>query len=219
MIIDYPHEFRITEYYKKSRDEDNRPSIEIKGYGRYFADWINWCNAKMREISATTDVDSGEVDICFKFTEPEYSEDKKRWETYIYICTLNGRIFSFGYEPKKGSEGIPIDYKEAPSTFELPPTEESDKRKKKKITREQKKKDVLDAWESMLGDIRKIKQEEKVQNLRKEWDMLLTAKKEVEKSLRKYKKEKNKKMIAKYQKEVEKVERKILSLTNKIGKK
>ena len=92
MIIPEPSEFIVTQYYNKEGNTD-------KGYKKYFKEFVDWANKATREKNEGN-VDSSDVDIYIKFTQPEYDEEKQRWESEIFICTEEGIMFSFGFVPK-----------------------------------------------------------------------------------------------------------------------
>jgi len=92
MIIPPPSQFIVTQYYDREGNTD-------KGYKKYFREFVDWANNATRAKN-NGNVGSEDVDIYIKFTQPEYNETERRWESEIFICTQEGIKFSFGFLPK-----------------------------------------------------------------------------------------------------------------------
>lgn len=216
MILSYPHEFRITDYYKKTLDSSGRELLDIKGYDKYFADWVNWCNTSMRTEHGN-DYDSEELEICFKMTDAEYNQDKKRWETYIYICTPSGRIDSFGYKPEHGFIKDEEPEYRIPSTEVLTeePIQEKEESKIKRITRKQKINDTISSWNSFFGSIKKSSEKAEREKYAHELDEIKSTRTELEKALRGYKRKKDARRSKQIQKELDKLNDRFLKLIQK----
>lgn len=219
MIIPYPHEFRITEYFKKTVKNTSIgivESLESKGYDKFFSKWVNWCNASMRSEYGSA-IGSEDLDIYFKMTDAEYNESKKRWETYIYTCTSMGKVFDFGYKPEGELEkDEEPDYKLPTETQALErPISEKEKNKIKRITKKQKINDSLNAWGNFFSSVKKSSQKEEMEKYAQEISELQTLRKELEKLIRKYKKEKNTKKLKQVNKEYDLLTDKYLKLVKK----
>jgi hypothetical protein len=92
MIIPPPSEFIVTQYYDKEGNTD-------KGYKKFFREFVDWANNATRAKN-NGNVGSEDIEIYIKFTQPEYNEEERRWESEIFICTEEGIKFSFGFVPK-----------------------------------------------------------------------------------------------------------------------
>jgi hypothetical protein len=214
MILSYPHEFRITEYFKKKIDSRGVEELEIKGYDKFFGKWVNWCNSSMRNEHGNV-YDSDELEIFFKMSDAEYNEDKKRWETYIYTCTSMGAIFDFGYKPEGVLEkDYDPEYK-LPSDNQISeePIEEKEKGKIKRITRKQKINDAINTWDNFFSSVKKSKEKSETEKFAQDLEELSTARKELEKLIRKYKREKNTRKLKEVNKEYDLLTSKYLKLT------
>jgi len=214
MILSYPHEFRITEYYKKIKDATTgREELDIRGYDKFFSEWVNWCNAAMRNEHGN-DYGSEELEICFKMTEAEYNSEKKRWETFIYICTPMGRIESFGYKPEQGfDKALEPEYK-IPSTEILSkePIEEKEKAKAKRITRKQKINDAISSWDDLFSSIKKSQEKIETEKYAKQLQENIDSRKEIEKLIKRYKRKKDTKKVNQLEKEFDKLVNQYLKL-------
>lgn len=219
MIIPYPHEFRITEYFKKTiRDTPTGivESIESKGYDKFFAKWVNWCNASMRSEYGST-IGSEDLDIYFKMTDAEYNESKKRWETYIYTCTSMGKVYDFGFKPEGELE------RDEEPEYRLPtesqasekPISEKEKSKIKRIIKKQKINDSLNSWNNFFSSVKKSSEKEEMEKYAQELSDLQSLRKELEKLIRKYKKEKNTKKLKQVNKEYDLLTDKYLKLVKR----
>ncbi|MEM4271260.1 MAG: hypothetical protein QXO70_04170 [Candidatus Pacearchaeota archaeon] len=216
MILPYPHEFRITEYYKKKKQDSGNEELDITGYDKFFAEWVNWCNAAMRNEHGN-DYGSEELEICFKMTEAEYNSEKKRWETFIYICTPSGKIESFGYKPEQGfDKTLEPEYK-IPSQEVLSeePIEEKEKAKAKRITKKQKINDALSSWNDFFSSVKKSQEKIETENYAKQLQENIDARKEIEKLIRKYNRKKDTKNVKKLEKEFDKLVNEYIKLINK----
>jgi hypothetical protein len=212
MIIPFPHEFIITDYFKKIQS-DKGSQIEIIGYNKYFSQWVNWCNAAMRNEHGN-EYGSEELEICFKMTDAEYNEDKKRWETNIYICTPSGKIESFGYKPEEiYDKNYEPEYR-IPSTNELieSPVFDKEQNKIKRITRKQKIKDAIIYWEDFFSDLKKTKEKLEVESYAKKIEENINARNNIENLIRKYNKLKNKEKVSELEDEFDRLVAEYLKL-------
>lgn len=220
MILAYPHEFRITEYYKKYKDETGVEQLDIKGYDKFFADWVNWCNSAMRNEHGTMP-DSEELEIFFKFSDSMYNEQKKRWEVFIYTCTPSGAVYNFGYKPEQGFEKtVEADYKiPSEEKLEEKPIDEQQDKKIKRIARKQKINDAIGGWNTLFSEI-KISQKKKehevymqsLESISKELD-------NIEKLIKKFKRKKNKRKVNELEKLYEKTSNKMIRMMKSYDKK
>lgn len=218
----------FSELYSKWRGTIDR------GYRRYFKEFVDWANRVTRERSASSIVDSEEIEIFIQFTKPEYDEQKERWFTEIFICTATGQRFSFGFEPK----GLSFDHDTDEEFIEAKEKEvekEVDKEKKEepeiKLTPEQiekRKKANENLFSALLnlnkryGFIEKKIQREKNKKKKvkteqafkeKELKRLVGIKKEMEKSIKFYKSIKDKKRMNKTLNDLDVIVNKIKKLS------
>lgn len=216
MILGYPHEFRITEYFKKKTDSRGIEELDIRGYDKFFAKWVNWCNAAMRNEHGN-DYGSEELEIYFKMSEAVYNEQKKRWETNIYTCTPSGKIFDFGYKPEGELERDEDPEYKLPSTTQLSekPVTEKEKSKIKRITKKQKINDAISISNSFFSSVKKASEKEETEKYARELDEIVSMRKELEKFIRKYKREKNAKKLKEVNKQYDALTTRYMKLINK----
>lgn len=216
MIIPYPHEFRVTEYYRKRVDSSGREELDIKGYDKFFAKWVNWCNSSMR-MEHGSDYSSEELEICFKMSDAIYNPDKKRWESFIYTCTPMGRVFNFGYKPEGELEKDEEPEYKIPTSQQLSekPITKKEQEKIKRIVSKQKKIDATISWNNFFSSVKKSKEKADTEQYAKELSELGQMRKELEKLIRKYKREKNTKKLKEVNKKYDALTDRYMNLINK----
>lgn len=220
MILPYPHEFRITEYFRKVTNEKGITTLDIFGYNKFFADWVNWCNAAMRGEHGL-EYGSDEVEIYFKFTEPAYNEIKQRWETNIYTCTPSGMIYDFGYKPDEFTKDTDVE-----SELRLPkdkeiikePESEEEERKKQYLKRKNKKRDTLNALNDLAEELRKLRLENAKEKYDKEMAYYSQVQDDLEKEIKKAKRRKDTKKVKELEKMYSKVGDKKIKIIKDFGK-
>jgi hypothetical protein len=232
MIIPPPSEFIVTQYYNKDGNTD-------KGYKKYFREFVDWANNATRAKN-NGNVGSEDVEIFIKFTQPEYNEAERRWESEIFICTEEGIRFSFGFVPKgKGFDHDAGDEYVEPSEELLeeergkiePVIEEEAKPAEPTLTTEQiekRQKASADLFSALIKLTTKYEQLEKKTSKEKdkkqkakdtskkkdnELKRLQKIKKEIQSTIRLYKNIKDKRRLNKALKDLDAVMNKIKKLS------
>lgn len=215
MILPYPHEFRITEYYKKTMN-GKIVNLDIFGYEKFFSNWVNWCNAVMREEHGL-DVTSERIEIYFRLTDAIYNEQKQRWESLIYTCTPSGAIHDFGYVPEDfdKDKDVSMDLK-LPKDKELvkEPISEQEKKRATRLKNKFRKYDTLRAWDSLVDELKKEKQKKVQEDYEKNMAYYDNVQEDIDKEIRKFKRKKDFKKV----KELEKMYSKIGDIKIKLIK-
>jgi hypothetical protein len=119
MIASPPYEFQVSDYVNMKRDKDGNYKISKKsGYDNEFKDWVDWCNYNFKDVGS-----DGYIPY-WMFTKPEWNDEKKRWETEIYIVDSQGKPDSFGYTPIGGEPKADLPPTLIPPTILPEPTKE-----------------------------------------------------------------------------------------------